>query len=243
MWNALPYRQYFFYWDKELASLYKCRIARPPCISVGSSSPCIRVPLLVIPVYGRDHQISLYTSRREKYLSPVYGRDQSSPFMAVDWLYAIALSEASIGQNEFTFVLPCQGASGLVAIWLSVVNIRRAATRCFGDCEWWIIVRTMWGGLQSLLSALDNQASSALIEKLDYFFDVFLSTNWKFCEISTLSKDIKPAVVPHQDLRVVSRHHWKNSDRSVLHQLVIYERWTEWIQRVWLIRSPVSFQL
>jgi hypothetical protein len=52
--------------------------------------------------------------------------------------YAVALSEASIDQNEFAFVLPCQGASGLVAIGLSVVDIRRAAARCFGDCEWGI---------------------------------------------------------------------------------------------------------
>ena len=48
---------------------------------------------------------------------------------------------------------------------------------------------------------------SLFIEKIDYFFDVFLSADWKFREISTLSKDIKSAVVLHQDLRVVSRHH------------------------------------
>ena len=48
---------------------------------------------------------------------------------------------------------------------------------------------------------------SLFIEKIDYFFDVFLSTDWKFREISTLFKDIKSAVVLHQNLRVVSRHH------------------------------------
>ena len=48
---------------------------------------------------------------------------------------------------------------------------------------------------------------SLFIEKLNFSFDIFLFTDRKFDEISTLSKYIKSALVFHQDLRVVSRHH------------------------------------
>ena len=43
------------------------------------------------------------------------GIDRST-CIRVGLLYAVALPEASIDQNEFAFALPCQGASGFVAI-------------------------------------------------------------------------------------------------------------------------------
>ena len=52
-----------------------------------------------------------------------------------------------------------------------------------------------------------GRAHSNAYLKVDNFFDVLLSAYWKFCEISTLAKDIKSAVVLHQDLRIMSRHH------------------------------------
>ena len=76
---------------------------------------------------------------------------------------------------------------------------------------------------------------SLFIEKVDIFFDVFFSAYWKFCEISTLTKDIKSAVVLHQYPWIVPSHHREDSDRRVLHQLVIYKRGSQRIQGIWLI--------
>ena len=78
MWNALPCRQSFF-------------------LGVG----------VLLPVYGSDCHISLYTAGFAR-----------SHCVRVGLLYAVALSEASIDQNEFALFLPCQCVSGLVTIRL-----------------------------------------------------------------------------------------------------------------------------